>query len=365
MTTEDPDLHGEARQPRSVVKVNGERLDAVSWRVECNALHQADTFSVTFALSAMPAGKDRAWWASEGKIEVEIFAGFPADVDQFDESELKSLIVGRIDDVDLNPGTRSVQVSGRDYTADLIDTKTSEKFPENRASDIVSKIAARHGLTPNVEATTTKVGSYYKRDHVRLQDNSTEWELLTWLAREEGFTVFVRGKELHFKPKPEDAKPRVFKWVDPTSTEGSPKFEATDLNFSRSLTLAKDVKVTVRSWNSKAKKAYTKTAKRTHPKGSGELQEFSYVIPNLTPEQAQQRANKLLAELSQHEMKVEIAGPADNDLTISDRIEIRGTGTAFDQVYYPESITLSMSDREGYGWQIAAKNHSADSEEQL
>jgi hypothetical protein len=58
------------------------------------------------------------------------------------------------------------------------------------------------------------------------------------------------------------------------------------------------------------------------------VQEYSYSIPGLTPEQAQQRANQLLAELSRHEVRLAMSGPADNLLRKSDLIEFTGTGTA-------------------------------------
>jgi hypothetical protein len=94
------------------------------------------------------------------------------------------------------------------------------------------------------------------------------------------------------------------------------------------------------------------------------VQEYSFSVPNLSPEQAQQLANKKLAELSRHEKGLAIEGPADNVLQLTHRIVIEGTGTPFDQTYYPDSIVRSMSAESGsgYHWSIQAKNHSPETE---
>lgn len=349
----------ELRQPRGVVTINGTRIDWESFEVETNAFSEADQFRVTLPTSSLPPEFDAAWWSTTPKAEVEIFAGFPVDAEAYAAADLTSLILGQVDDVDFEPSTGTLQISGRDLTALLVDAKTSAKYPNNSASSIVEKLAAAHGLTPVVTATSAKAGKYYSGDHVRLQSSRTEWELISYLAREEGFVAYVTGRELHFEPPAEDGEPVVLTYT-PGEGGGPPTFDGCRVRFTRSLTIAKDITVRVRAWNAKQKKGFTKTARRA--KSGAEAQEYSYSIPNLQPEEAQQRANKILVELTQQEMKVSIEGPADVVLKISDRIEIRGTGTGWDQAYHLDTITRRMSTDDGFEWSLTAKNHPTDSE---
>jgi hypothetical protein len=361
-----------ARQPRGLVRVNGEVMPGwVIWEVDNNAFYQADTFRCTFALSRLPSARGPGWWAGLQQIDVEILAGFPKDPQSFTAAELDSLIYGRVDDLTFDPVSGQIEISGRDLTSEFIDTKTTEKFQNLTSSQVVEQLAQRHGMTAVVTKTETKTGRYYEIDHARMNDQRSEWDLLTWLAHEEQFMVFVKGKELHFVPKPNpDDDPYVLQWDAPTDERGHPVFSGKTLVFSRNLTLAKDVIVKVRSWNAKHKKGFTKVAQATHNKNTvligaaqpiGEAQTYSYTIPGLTPEQALQRAQALLKEITAHEMKLTATLPADNVLAITNIVKVTGTGTAFDQIYYPASIVRHMSVMEGYSMTLNAKNHSPES----
>lgn len=356
-------LGSQVRRPRGLVKINGQAMPSwLAWDWNGNSLYQADTFSADLALSGMPAGRDGRWWSEQGEIEVELFAGFPADAEVFGEGDLTSMFVGFADEVEVEWETNVVRLTGRDRTAAFTDNKTSEKFPNQTASQIASTLAARRGLTAAVKATSTRVGKYYKDTRTRLEDDRTEWDLLTWLAREEGFVVYVKGRELHFEPPATRATYTVERrGADQGVT---PSGDFVRLRTSRVLTVANDITVTVRSWNSKEKKAFVRKA--TRKKGQGQhVQQYSYTIPGLTPEQAQQRANQLLAELSRHEMKLQLDGPADNVLGKADLITLTGTDSAFDQTYFPDTVHRSLDFEGGYRWAVTAKNHSPESQPSL
>jgi len=361
-------IQPQARQPRGVVKINGVRTQWVSWELDNNAFYQADTFRVKLALSAQP---DPTIFASASELDVEIFAGFPADPANYTEAELKSLIYGLVDDVTYDPVQAVVELSGRDFTSVLVDTKTTDKWPNLTASQIAEQIAKAHDLTPVVTATTAKVGTYYEIDHARLSTQRSEWDVLTYLANEEGYMVYVRGRELHFEPRPSpDAEPYVLTWQAPTTERGHAIFDGKSVMFSRNLTLAKDVTVYVRSWNAKNNQGFTQKAKSARTKNTvlkkaaqpiGEPQVYTFNIPGLTPEQALQRAQSLLREITAHEVKMTAHLPADNVLDITKMIQVVGTGTAFDQMYYPDSIIRQMSLSDGYQMTIHGKNHSPES----
>jgi len=51
--------------------------------------------------------------------------------------------------------------------------------------------------------------------------------------------------------------------------------------------------------------------------------------------------------------------PADNVLSVSTPVVVQGTGTAWDQLYFPRLITREMDNEEGYRMTVEAQNTSA------
>lgn len=351
------------RQPRGTVKINSNF--SVLWSsfvVENNSYYAADTFRVTLPLSGQPSGVDAAWWSSRTELTVQIYAGFPDDLHRYAESDLMFLIHGLVDHVELNPVAREVVLTGRDLASRFIDTKTVEKWPNQTASQIATALAQAHGLTPVVTQTTARAGRYYlNNDQSVLARSITEWDLLTFLAQQEGFDVYVKGSELHFEPPPSDGDdPYVLQWQQP-AVDDVPVFNGMDLKLTRNLTLAKDVKVIVTStslWQAKPLRK-TATARKSKSKG-GTPQTYSFNIPNLTADQAQKRANELALQISRHELRFDARLPADALLNTRTPLELRGTNSAFDQRYYPDQI-IRQFDANGYVMDVHAKNHSPES----
>jgi phage protein D len=252
----------------------------------------------------------------------------------------------------------------------LIDRRTAEKFANMTASAIATQLAGRVGLTPVVTATTTKVGTYYTIDHALLTREVSEWDLLCWLAQHENYLVYVKGTKLHFEPKPSGkANPYALIWTPPNADSGAPQFTGAGLRMTRNLTVAKDVVVTVRSWGAKGKTVIAATYPTSKHKGtaagtSGTNQAEGHVfnIPGLTYDQAIQAAREKHAAITAHEMKIEVTLPADNLLQITTPIELRGTGTAFDQTYYPEAINRHMVFGSVFAMTVHAKNRSPENE---
>jgi phage protein D len=363
-------------RPRGLVKVNGQVLPGwIEWEFDNNSNYQADTFRVTYAGGALPRDRNVAWITSQGDITVEILAGFPQNPAAPIDSELQSFIIGRVDDMQYDPVQNTIELSGRDFTSQFIDAKTTEVFKNQTVAQIVKTLAVRHQMTPNVADNVTPpgtlAGSFYQIDHARLTSEHSEWDLLTWLAHETQCSVFVTGQTLNFLPAQDPTKndSYVIQWTPPSATSGSPQANLVDLRFSRNLTLTKDVKVTVTSWNTKQKSSFSVTAQATKTKNAvtrntslpfGQPQVYSYTIPGLTKQEALVKAQALLSEISKHEMRLDATLPADNILTAQMLVTVQGTGTPFDQVYFPDSVIRSMSMTDGYVMKFAAKNHSPE-----
>lgn len=363
------------RQPRGIVKVNGTALPGwIEWQFDNNTNYQADTFRVTYAGGALPKDRNVAWLTDQGDITVEILAGFPQNPNAPTDSELMSFIIGRVDDMLFDPVQNVIELAGRDFTSQFIDAKTTEAFTNQSVQAIVKTLAARHGMSANVgtniKPPATFAGSFFEIDSRRIASEHSEWDLLTLLAHETQCSVYVTGQVLNFQPAKDPSKDNTYliQWTPPTGQNGSPQANLIDVKFSRNLTLTKDVKVILTTWDRANSKPYKVTASAAHTKNAvtrntslpyGQPQIYSYTIPGLTRQQAVVKAQALLAEISKHEMRLDATLPADNILTSHTLVTVQGTGTPFDQVYYPDSVIRSMSG-EGYRMTLAAKNHSPE-----
>ncbi len=340
------------RTPTVRLLANGQPIAAViEAEVTANNHFASDRFSARIALG-IDVLATAPFWASAQGILVDV--QFSLDGIRF-----QSLIQGLADSVVLDPVASLVRIEGRDLTASLIEARTQEAFTNRTSSEIATLLAQRHGLIPAVTPTTTPVGRYYQNEHDRITLNqfsraTTEWDLLVFLARQEGFDVFVQQTTLFFEPMQQASEVRV---IQPT--------DLSNLRLQRSLTLARDIEVTVKSWNSRQKNAFAQTAKASGRRSSGGAglgpqppQRYVLVRPNLTPDQALQLAQRKLAELTQHERVIEATMPGELTLTPRSQIMLAGTGTEFDQAYFVDVIERSLSPRGGFIQRIRAKNTS-------
>lgn len=362
------------RAPRGLVKLNDEVIYGWSaMEVENNIYASADTFNVRFVVSALPAERDANWFSQQQDMYCELFIGFPSNPNLVAPDQLKSWIYGQVDTIDFDPVTGEIIVAGRDLTRVFIDAKTSEKFQQKTSSQIAQLLAARRGLSAQVTATKTPAGKYYDIDHVNLEDERTEWDILCYLAQSEGFVVYVRGKTLFFGPPPSGDQtpyPLFYNRVLPASSDAVPSANVSSMRFMRALTVSRGITVVVRSWNDKHahgfnavyphKKAMTiAPGQSTTPNSVGQIH---YIRRgNLTQQQAEQLAQSTYAQIVKHEMRMEATLPGDNDLDTTSTIRVSGTSTAWDQVYYPESITRRLSMQRGYEMAVHAKNSTPES----
>ncbi len=349
---------GIVRSPRPSVSVNGTPLPlrAIASVEVTNASHfTADTYRAELAVAALPAAFNPAYWSASAEDQVSIGVSVNGETPQ-------QLILGQVDDIEYDLCRRTLTLTGRDLSAPFIDSKTAEKFQNQTSSQIAQTLALRRGLDSNVTATATRVGTYYEIDHTVLTQEQTEWDLLVYLAQQEGFDCWVSGTTLYFQPPPvSTAPPYLLLWSQPG--DGTYASNAADIRLKRSETLARDLDVAVRSWNQKQQRAFTVHAKRTgaYSARSGNAQLYTFNRPNLSQAQAQALANNILYDLTRHEMVLTASLPGDNALVTRAMVKLVGTGTSWDQSYYPDSVTRRLSMAEGYRMELRAKNHATES----
>lgn len=112
---------------------------------------------------------------------------------------------------------------------------------------------------------------------------------------------------------------------------------------------------------------YPKSAQTITPgKSANNAQIYTYVRPpNQTADQLLEWATNKHRELTRHEMVLQARMPADSLMTARSLVRLQGTGTIFDQDYFPDSVKRGMSVDSGYWMDVHAKNHNTDSEVNL
>jgi phage protein D len=355
-----------SRQPICQVRINGILVNFIDLEISSPSYYEADTFELTLAQKDFPPEMNVNFWDNNQAFLVEVYAGFLSN--NIGNTTFELILTAQVDNLDIELEHGIYLLTGRDLTAKFIDNKTSEKFQNLTSSQVATLLAQRRGLTPNVTTTNTPVGYFYNNDHVQLAVEKTEWDILVYLAQQENFLVFVSGTTLNFVPIPtEQSTPYALTWIVPNALNGSPVSNVKRLKLQKSMTLAKDVIVEVRSWNQQQKKGFTVKAKAVPNKKTfisskaqpiGDAQTYSFVVGGLTKEQAQQYAQQKLREITRFQRLIEVEAVGDNALKKDSIIKLTGTGSDFDQFYYPSRVTRKWNLDDGYEMTIEAKNSS-------
>ena len=339
------------RAPRLRVLVNGVAApNPVVADIVSNNHYAADTFRVTLALGSTSPGP----WCAVRDMSIDIQVSLDAG------STWTSLLQGSVDAVEFAPLAGTVRLVGRDRTAALIEARTQETFANQTASDIASLLAARHSLAADVAPTSSLVGRYWQLEHDRTTldqfgQATTEWDLLVSLAQHEGFDVWVEGATLHFQPVAQANG--ITTVLRAASTQDGPA-NVTGLHLDRALALADNIEVTVKSWNARAQTAFVQTA--TIGASSNPPRRYVYLVPNLAPDAALTLAEQKLSALIRQERVMSADLPGELQLRPRMQVQLTGTNTDFDQVYWIEEIARRLDVRSGFTERIRATSASVD-----
>jgi phage protein D len=319
-------LQGEVRAPRLQITLEGSELPgAISADVHANNHFGADRFRVRFAASAL---SPVAFHIPGQRLEVSVaLGGFGV-----------SVITGLVDRVGLDPTTEVIDIEGRDLSSLMIEAQLDETFANRTSSEIAETFAGRHGLQALIERTSTPVGRYYQSEHDRVGLGQfakalTEWDLLAFLAAREGFDLFMEGDALRFGPP---------------AAQGASELRTEDcvsLQLDHCVGMAREIEVTVRSWGTKSGTAVTTAVQAS---GAGTVWKHGITRPNLTSEDAQKLAERVLADLKRHEWAATATMPGDLTLTPRSRVLITGTGTPWDREYGISQLSRHLDVRRGF-----------------
>lgn len=324
------------RQPRARVLAGGSEVAGVlALDVFANNHLAADRFRVRLAASVTDAAA-----LQEPGLQLDVQVGL--------DGGWNSLMLGVADTLSLDPIRGLLDIEGRDLSAGLIEARIGETFANRTASEIVEVLAARHGLVADAERTSAPIGRYYQSEHDRLtlpqfSKAMTEWDLLAFLAGQEGFDLFMDGSRLRFGPR--DGTAVTLRVAD-----------CLGLELEHALGLSQAVEVTVRSWGTRSGAAVEHTARRSGLSRAGSGKAGSgkaglrqaLVRPNLDAEQARRVAERAVADLVRHERTASATMPGELGMTARSRVGLVGAGADWDREYAVAELSRHLDVRRGF-----------------
>lgn len=343
-TSKNGNLRGFSK-PRSIVLLNGNAMNFNNWTVNLNSTQQASDFSINFPFKIgnnlnqgyLVGSPDFASYLfTNPNIKVEVYSGYPKNPDHYTIDDLTRIMNGYMDqaELDLDNNGEIITISGRDLTAPFLDNQTTIKYQNMTSSAIAIMLAKKRGLKYSVQSTYTLTGKYYNADHSRMTTQMAEWDMLTFLADQEGFAVLVIDDTLYFKPFEQivgivSNDPMKYAWGQ----------NVLNMTLTKSPHASKDIIVDVHSYDKTLKRHVTATAKKTFSSSGGTTYHEVYYYSGLTLSQCQKIAKSKLSVLSQLEVTGTMTVSGDPNLVVNRQIDISGTGKYLDGNYYIRQAT--------------------------
>lgn len=332
------------------INIGGQDIIVLKGSATQTRNNSAAQFGASFALDGLPQGIDENYLASTTPMPAQIYvATQPGGGDR------TLLLDGSITDVDVNYVSRIVSVQGQDKSMDLHGAKTSEKFQNQKGSDIVSTLASRVGLTAVVDAAQLLAGKLFQIDYAKMTDGISYAGLIHKLAEFDGAFWYVRGSQLFYKMAGSSSGAYLVTYTPPTAA-GYAAGDFISLTIKRRVPLSGDVEVTTKSWNTKQKKAFSST-KVMKGSGNGNPVRYGYKVQEYTKDRTDQHAAAAAADHARHEIELSIEMAGDPTIDITQKLRLQGT--AYAQDYDMDEIRHEFSYGGGYTMSLTAKSAKA------
>lgn len=357
---------------RGIVVVNNTQVKFNTFDVEQNSFSAADTFEIElpFFIRDQQSGEVilangpdfQSILLTQDVIPVQVYVGYLENPLNYGINNLVKIIDGTMDTAkwDFDNTGEFVTLNGRNVVGKMIDEKITDKFPNSTSSTIATNIANKYGLAPVITATTTLAGTYYSKSSAVTPDaNTSEWDLLQFLANQENFIVRVKDNQLLFGPYSEvtsyeNTDPIVYTWG----------YDIEKLEIERSPHAARDIVVNVISYDRANKQRIVETAKSSTQSSSstsgqiGRKEQYieNYTIPGLTRDQAQKKAQAIYDQLSRSQLIGQIDCAGNTDMAIDRLIQIQGIGLGLQNNYYLNKVSHKFDIDDGYANECSFSN---------
>jgi hypothetical protein len=225
--------------PRIWAQINGVTVGTVMHaNISNNGSGKSSRFEITVSIGGNVAG-NRWLDLLSGKVAVAIYI-----TSQWNDNDIIRFD-GLADNIAVDTLNSTARIIGRDYSSLLISSAYQSAYCNQTASEIANCIAARHGLSSDVSQTSTMVGSYQYDGYNQVLLNAhsqitSEWDLLKYVAKIEGFQLFIDRTTLVFAPTEALSRNTILISAD----------DVMALTFHRICPTSTQTTLTAKSWNS-------------------------------------------------------------------------------------------------------------------
>ena len=175
---------------------------------------------------------------------------------------------------------------------------------------------------------------------------TSEWDLLKFVAKTEGFQLFVDGTTLVFAPAEALLRNVMLIGVDNVMA----------LTFHRICPTSAQTTLTAKSWNSWLGQALTHTDDQSFGQSTFGLPalnadpgtEIAVVRPNLTPQDAERIVIQRLDALNEQAITVQITMPGEMSLMPGDVLTVTSGNSIFDANFIVRSVRRRFSATTGF-----------------
>jgi len=310
------------------IVVNGSPINVKSLEVSLTKTKKSETFSASVAMYDP---------AAQG-------------LDSADGAQASCLINGaqiggsfQLEHVDYSFDGTEVTLSGRDNSADMIDTPNTKTFTNQTPKQVIQALA--QGVGTNIDDMGANAGKIYQLDWNAITHRASAWEAIQHLADLYGKAAYVTGGTLYVKDMDESLPVYSLQWSRP-SASGAATSNILTLKASRNFQMSKKINVTAHGHNYKQQQTLTATAS-AGGSGSGALN-YNYVIPSATQDQLQNVATKKSKEHSRHALDIAVEIPGDTGVVIRMQLRLSGTGTVFDTLFDMTDVSHKVDFDGGY-----------------
>jgi phage protein D len=344
--------------PDCSVRING-RLLSQAALADIRSISVSDDLAVasmfTIELSNWDERALRLTWSDDPLLalggEVDIRLGYAG--------QLQRVILGEI--TGLEPAFQSdslptLTVRGYDHRHRLMRGRKTRSFTKTKDSSIARLIAGAAGLEARV--TDTKISLEYV-----LQRNQTDMAFLQERARRIGYEVFVRDKQLFFRPPPIDGAEVTTLSLDSDIVELYPRLSA----------VAQVSEVEVRGWDVKQKQRFVaqaaagaetqmREAGRSGPRAArvafGQAVLAETDRPPFDKAEAAAMATGRLNQIALGYISAEGRCFGRAELRAGTLVMIAGAGKTFSGRYYLTSVSHSYDPNDGFFTEFTCRRNA-------
>jgi phage protein D len=258
-----------------------------------------------------------------------------------------SLVSGEWDAWRIGYGESIVQMTGRDSSVSLHEKKSSEKFSNQKRSEIVNTIAQRNGFQAQVAQATLMAGKLFQIDWAKLTDGVSDAAILHKLAELSGARWWVKNGTLYFKGKGDISSNYIVRYQGGEPAAG----DFLQLHVGINCQAGKTISVNVKSWHQKKKQTISST--KTVKGHIGKTLTYNYRAPGLEQDHADDLAKNKADEHARHEVEAKLNLVGDPSIDVGMGLQL--IGTAFAGTFEIDHICHTINEH-GYTMQITAKS---------